>query len=560
MKTTYTYDHYFLYEEIMDIIHHFEDVCPMIISHEVLLTTPDNHDMVAVTLTNKATGAALSKPAFYIDGNHHAGEVTGSMAAMHTLDVLCTNYGTDEGITKLLNSSVVYIIPRVSMDGAETYLTTPYSLRSVNRPYINEKEGLYQEDIDGDNVIRMMRIKSGSGAWKKDPDNPDMVARRLPDDVEGDFYDIYSEGMIDEFDGVTMKVKEPLWGLDFNRNYPFGWFAEARQPGAGAYPLSNPENKAVVEFVLAHPNIGGVATHHTSGGVILYPPGTKPEFKAPFEDMKIFKEIGQMGTQEMGYPTVNIFDSFMIDQENYSSGAFDDWCYQDQGIYAYTIELWDLNSKIGMPTDWNKRKWPTIDEAMGKMAKVIEWCKENNPEAFMPWTPVIHPQLGEIEIGGFNYKFVFQNPPGHLLGEEVEKTTKFMLRFAKVMPKLAIEETTVNKVAEGVYEIKAKVANHGYLPSYISKEAKSLKVDKPVVASLSGNVEFVSGKAESEIGDLAGYSLTRTGAHFYGNIATQTSEPCVKEVSWIVKGAEGTELTLTVSQPKMGTTFTNIEL
>ena len=190
----------------MDIIHHFEDVCPMIISHEVLLTTPDNHDMVAVTLTNKATGAALSKPAFYIDGNHHAGEVTGSMAAMHTLDVLCTNYGTDEGITKLLNSSVVYIIPRVSMDGAETYLTTPYSLRSVNRPYINEKEGLYQEDIDGDNVIRMMRIKSGSGAWKKDPDNPDMVARRLPDDVEGDFYDIYSEGMIDEFDGVTMKV------------------------------------------------------------------------------------------------------------------------------------------------------------------------------------------------------------------------------------------------------------------------------------------------------------------------------------------------------------------
>lgn len=52
----------------------------------------------------------------------------------------------------------------------------------------------------------------------------------------------------------------PYGGLDFNRNYPFGWFHESRQAGAGAYPLSNPENKAVVDFVLAHHNIGAVAT------------------------------------------------------------------------------------------------------------------------------------------------------------------------------------------------------------------------------------------------------------------------------------------------------------
>ena len=142
MHTTFSYDHYYLQDEIESNIKALSEKYPDIFAYEYLLETQDKHHVIAVTLTNKATGAACDKPAFYIDGNTHAGEVTGMMAAMHTMDVLATNYGSDERVTFILDNMAVYIIPCVSPDGSQTYLTTPYTLRSVNRPYYEHETGL----------------------------------------------------------------------------------------------------------------------------------------------------------------------------------------------------------------------------------------------------------------------------------------------------------------------------------------------------------------------------------------------------------------------------------
>ncbi len=324
-----------------------------------------------------SNGDPKSKPAYYIDGNTHAGEVTGSIAAMHTIDYLLTNYGKEKLATDILDRFTIYVIPRISPDGVEVYLNTPYTLRSVDRAYLtqNQDKGVYQEDIDNNGVIAMMRFVSDDGVWVKDEDNPVGMKKRSPDDMDGIFYHVYPEGLI-EGDIDPLYPAKPLWGLDFNRNYPFGWFSENRQPGAGKYPLSNPETKAVVDFVLEHNNIGAVATHHTSGGIILYPPGTSPSKNASKKDMTFFKEIGAMASEEMGYGCINIFDSFFEDQNEYSSGSFDDWCYQTRGILAYTVELWDLESRAGC-----KPRWPaeptlkTMKEKLEDLAKVYDWIK-----------------------------------------------------------------------------------------------------------------------------------------------------------------------------------------
>ncbi|MBQ5555358.1 MAG: zinc carboxypeptidase, partial [Erysipelotrichaceae bacterium] len=181
----------------------------------------------------------------------------------------------------------------------------------------------------------MMRIKTPYGAWKKAKDDPAIMELRSPSDSEGDFYDICPEGMLENFDGdENLKTRKEAWGLDFNRNFPYGWFPEPRQDGAGDYPLSNVETKAIVDFVLAHPNIGGAAIGHTSGGIILYPPGTRASEKVPADDIKILKAIAEMGEEELGYKPLNIFDSFISSQEAYDSGALDDWMYETQGIPA----------------------------------------------------------------------------------------------------------------------------------------------------------------------------------------------------------------------------------
>ncbi len=551
MKTTFKYDHYFLYEEIKDILEHFTKAYPDLIDLEVNCVTEEGRNQYLAILSNKKTGNYMDKPGWYLDGNIHAGEVTASMCAMHTIDYLLSNYESDKEVKKILDEMCIYVIPRVTPDGAETYLTTPYTLRSVNRITSEEKGGIDEKDLDEDGVIRMMRIKTPYGAWKKDAEDPDLMKLRDPSDREGDFYDIYPEGILEGYDeSENLKVKKDVWGLDFNRNFPYGWFPEPRQSGAGKYPLSNIETKAIADFVISHPNIGGAAIGHTSGGIILYPPGTKASEKSPSYDIKILKAIARMGEEELGYKPLNIFDSFLSSQEFYDSGALDDWMFETQGIPAYTMEFWDLASKAGVPVKWGEKR-DDPEEGLKRFAAVLKWVKENAPKYFMSWKKIKHPDFGEVEIGGFNYKFTHQNPPEHLLINELENDTKFNIRFIKAMPKLVIDSIKCEKVSEDVYRIETIVGNQGYLSTSLTDTAVINDYAKPVKVSLEG-AEIVNGKKETEIKELQGYSKTQTGVYYYGNISTDQNASARKKLSWIIKAKPGDVITIQAKQPKAG--------
>ncbi len=560
MKTTFQYDHYYKYDELEKNLKYFSEKYPELCDLESICVTEENRNVYAMTITNKKTGAALDKPAFHIDGNTHAGEVTGSMAAMHAIDVLLTGYGEDKVITKILDRMTIYVVPRISPDGAETYLTTPYSIRSVNRVHNPEKGGIRSEDLDGDGVIRMMRIPTPYGAWKKDKDDSSIMAKRDPGDADGEFYDIYAEGNFEAFDGdENLKEKKEDWSLDFNRNYPYGWFPENRQAGAGKYPLSNPETKAMADWVIEHPNIGGVSTNHTSGGIILYPPGTRPSTAVSEKDINQFIEIANMGKEELGYEPLNIYDSFISDPANYDSGAFDDWCYQSQGIVAYTVELWDLAKRVGVPLVWNARNKESAQDELKRFVACMKWVKENAPEYYEDWKPFHHETFGDVEIGGFNFKFSQQNPPESFLNGVLEQMTRFMIRFAQSMPRLTIDTLTSEKVSDDIYKVTAVVGNLGYLPTNLTEEAKKLNISKEVEVTISGG-KIVSGLEKTKIGNLEGYGSTSTGTNFYGNISTDYNAKARKKLTWVVQAKSGTEITVSCAQEKSGKASKTITL
>ncbi len=560
MKTTFQYDHYYKYDELEKNLKYFSDKYPELCDLESICVTEENRNVYAMTITNKKTGAALDKPAFHIDGNTHAGEVTGSMAAMHAIDVLLTGYGEDKVITKILDRMTIYVVPRISPDGAETYLTTPYSIRSVNRVHNPENGGIRSEDLDGDGVIRMMRIPTPYGAWKKDKDDSGIMAKRDPGDADGDFYDIYVEGNFEAFDGdENLKEKKEDWSLDFNRNYPYGWFPENRQAGAGKYPLSNPETKAMADWIIEHPNIGGVSTNHTSGGIILYPPGTRPSTAVSEKDINQFIEIANMGKEELGYEPLNIYDSFIADPANYDSGAFDDWCYQSQGIVAYTVELWDLAKKVGVPLVWNARNKESAQDELKRFVACMKWVKENAPEYYEDWKPFHHETFGDVEIGGFNFKFSQQNPPESFLNGVLEQMTRFMIRFAQSMPRLTIDTLTSEKVSDDIYKVTAIVGNLGYLPTNLTEEAKNLNISKEVEVTISGG-KVISGLEKTKIGNLEGYGSTSTGTNFYGNISTDYNAKARKKLTWVVQAKSGTEITVSCVQEKSGKASKTITL
>lgn len=558
MKTTFQYDHYLLYEELKKDLEYFASTYPQFCQLTVNCVTVEKRNQYAVTLTNQKIGDALSKPGWYLDGNIHAGEVTSSMCAMHTIDYLLTNYDSDPTCKKMLDEQTIYVIPRVSPDGAEKYLSSAYMLRSAPRDYLSKEGGVKPQDLDGDGVIRMMRIPTPYGAWKKDPDNEGSMVLRLPSDTEGTFYDIYPEGVMEHYEGdENLKQKKANWGLDFNRNFPLGWFPDSRQPGAGEYPLSNPENKAIVDFVLAHPNIGGAAIGHTSGGLLLYPPGTRPSKSAPAKDIASFQAIAEMGVQELGYLPMNIFDSFMSDQDHYDSGALDDWLYQSQGIPAYTMEFWDVATKSGVPREWNGKP-EDPKKSLDRFNAILKWVKVNAPECYSDWQEYDHPYFGKVELGGYNMKFTVQNPPQKFLKEECEHDTKFNLRFAKAMPHLTMESVVSEKLSENLYRVTALVGNLGYLPTNLTDEAISLKVDHPVILTIEGG-EVVEGKQVIEIGNLSGYSRTLTG-YGYGSLTTMENASAKKKISWIVKGKPGNTFVVKAASEKAGTAEKTIQL
>ena len=559
MKSTFRYDHYWKYEELSENLKALAEKYSVLCTLYSLAKTPEGRDIWCAEVTDPETGSCAEKPAYYVDGSTHAGEVTGSMSAVYFLDYLLTNSESSDEVKKLLKEYAFYFIPRISPDGGEYYLTTPNRVRSVNRsyPYEQELDGLHAADMDGDGCIRSVRVRSPYGLWKISPRDPRLMVHRRPDETEGEFYNVYTEGEISGFDGVHVSEAPSPYGNDFNRNYPIAWGPESTQKGAGLYPLSNIETKTVADFIIAHKNIGSVITFHTSGGMFLYPPGFIPSKKAFPEDMAQYHAMGKIATEETGYPVVNLFDEYTPEGEDISSGAMDDWCHFDRGIPAFTIECWDATVRAGIPHVWPMPSSVSEEEQEEQMEKLVNWSdRELDGEGFKPWTPGVHPQLGEVEYGGFDYKYVFQNCPPKFLLQEVEKHTRYMLRAVKLLPKLAIDRVSIKQLAEGLFRIEAVVGNRGYLSTFLTKEAVKLGVDVPVTVSI--NTPDIDGQTSRKIGHLDGRAAVDSWFSTYGMSQALSNQQ--KSVSFTVSAPAGTPVTITACCPSGGTVSVTKEL
>ena len=233
------FDRFYGYDELTEILQGWADEGPELCALESIGKSHEGRDIWLATITNTETGPALEKPALLIEANIHAVEVTGATAALHLINRLLSEYGSDERVTRALDTRAFYVVPRLNPDGAELALAErPRFIRSSTRPWplVEELDGLYEEDLDGDGRILMMRVRDPNGSWRAHPEEPRLMVRRDPDEEGGEYFRMLWEGRIRNYDGVTIKIAPPLEGLDLNRNFPMEWAVEAEQRGAGPYP------------------------------------------------------------------------------------------------------------------------------------------------------------------------------------------------------------------------------------------------------------------------------------------------------------------------------------
>lgn len=556
------FDRYYRYAELTTLLQAYAGEYPQLVSLASIGKSYEGRDIWLVTVTNTGTGLAEEKPALWVDGNIHASEVSPSTACLYALHKFVTQYGSDAQITHCLDTRAFYICPRVNPDGAEWALADkPKIVRSSTRPYPFDEDplgGLVSEDMDGDGRMLQMRVIDPNGQWKAHPDEPRLLIRRDPTERDGTYYRVLPEGRVDDYDGVTITPQPRKEALDLNRNFPFEWRQEYQQYGAGPYPTSEPEVHALVEFIARHRNITGGISFHTFSGVLLRPYGTKADDGMPPEDLWTFQKIGEKGTQITGYPAISVFHDFKYHPKEVITGVFDDWLYDHLGMYAWTVEIWSPQQQARIENykfiDWF-REHPIEDDL-----KLLKWSDEAlGGKGYVDWYAFGHPQLGQVELGGWDNLYAWRNPPPQFLEKEIAPFADWLLWCLLISPQLELYEAKATPIGDGTYQVRLVVHNTGWLPTYLSQKALEKQVTRGIVyeITLPEGATLKSGKAREVLGQLEGRAYTPSGTSGWG-LGGATSDRLKAE--WVIHAPQGGEVSLIAKHDRAGVVRVKLDL
>lgn len=528
-KLALNFDRYYQYAELTEFL---ETACreyPDLARLESIGRSFEGRDIWLLTITQQEQRCPEDKPAIFVDGNTHAPEVTGTMVCLYLIEQLLKKYQQDDTVTYLLDTRTFYIVPRVNPDGAERFLTSPDIIYRTSRPnpdFYREPNHLYPCDVNGDGELLTMRVKDPNGTHRVSELDERLMIPREPGEIGATYYMLYPEGSIHAYDGGEIRLGKSPWSADVNRNFPAHWSPE--QDGSGPYPVSEPETRALVEFITSHPNIATLQSYHTRGGIILRPSAYSPDDALDPDDIRLFETIGRLGSDLTGYPVMSIYHGFTQDPKQARRGVSLDWAYEHEGLLAYSIELWDKYAQAGIAAKEQQQNEPIPEE---DQVALLRWTDEEELNAFVDWHEFDHPQLGRVELGGFKQKTFDINVPFTFLSSECEKNVRFLVRQALVTPCLELFGPQVRQVEAHTYRITLDIQNTGYLPTHVTQQALKNGRVKPVEVTLDGvGFEYVEGAKVQVLGHLGGYGQGgRRG--FSGPTGHR------RRVSWVVKGA-----------------------
>ncbi len=491
-------------------------------------------DIWCLTITDFKKGNPDSKPGMYIDGNIHSNEVQGSEFSLYTAWYLTETFADTKFVQELLADKVFYIVPTINPDGRDSYFHEPNtgsSPRSGVIPVDNDRDGLVDEDgyddLDGDKQILSMRRKNPNGRFRVDPADPRRMIQVGPDE-KGDYEFLGLEGKDNDGDGL---VNEDGYTFEYdpNRDWGWGWQPNYIQGGAYKYPFSLPENRAVMEFVMKHPNIAAAQSYHNAGGMILRGPGDPNDLVTyNQQDLQVYDVIAKKGEELIpGYRYLAVYKDLYA-----AYGGELDWFYGSRGIYTYSNELWTQYLMFNKDADPDNNAQYNFDRYL--LFK----------DAFVDWHEYDHPQYGKIEIGGFKKNFGRAHP-GFLLEADAHRNMSFIIYHCYHTPKLIVDTLIEKDLGDGLKEVTAVIVNKRIMPTHSSQDLK-FKIERPDYITLSG-ATVIAGM----IVDNADLNLTTEQKTNPATVAVRNIPGLgVVKVRWIIQG--GGKYTVTVDSKKGG--------
>jgi len=478
-KVEVAWNRYYDWKEIGDICNRLSEAYPDLIQFSSIGKSVEGKAIYLLTVTNFEKGKAHRKPAMYIDGNIHSNEIQGAEVALYTAWYLAENNAQVPWIADLLEFKTFYIIPTINPDARDYFIheaNTPHSPRSGMKPRDDDGDGSFDEDgfddLDGDGNIVMMRRKNPNGRWKPDEGDPRSMVR-APIDEKGSFELIGWEGIDNDGDG---SVNEDGPGYyDPNRNWGWNWEPAYVQHGADQYPFSLPETRAVSDFVIDHPNIGGAQSYHNAAGMILRGPGGENDQETyNSQDLEKYDFLGKLGEEIIpGYKYLVVYKDLYP-----AYGGELDWFYGARGIFTFTNELWTA-------FDYFRRTEGKNQSFFGSRKDVYRFDKLLLfGEGMVEWKKVKHPQYGDIEIGGVKKAWT-RTAPSFLIEDMCHRNMAFTLFHAYHLPQITVDSMNVENLAGGLRQIDVIIRNDRVLPTRSDHEINN-KITRPDIVSIDG--------------------------------------------------------------------------
>ena len=468
-KVKVLWNRYNTYEGVVKICNEIAKAYPSLARVESIGKSYEGRDIIALTITDFSAGKPEDKPGFYIDGNIHSNEIQGTEIALYTAWYLTESYGHITFISDLLKNKVFYILPTINPDARNNYMlevNSVHSPRSGMIPFDDDRDGLTDEDgyddLDGDGHLVMMRRKTPYGNMRSDPDNPNRM-RPVEIGEFGDYEMLGYEGLDNDGDGRVNE--DPAGSYDPNRDWSFNWQPVTIQGGAMPFPFYAPENKAIRDFVIAHPNIAGAQSYHNSGGMILRGPGQEVYLETyDREDELVYNTVGQKGQKMIpGYRFLLLWrDLYPV------YGGEIDWFYGARGIYTFSNELFTnylYFGKENLPREESQKQQYDFDRYL------------LFGDAFIPWKEFDHPNYGKIELGGFRKNFG-RPEPGFLLESEAHRNMAFTIYHASHTPTLSIDSIIIKNAGNGLQEVSVCIVNSSLSPTR-SGQNRKYNIDPP---------------------------------------------------------------------------------
>ncbi|MGB2861784.1 MAG: M14 family metallopeptidase [Sedimentisphaerales bacterium] len=461
------------------------------------------------------------RPAMLVVAGIEGSDLIGCTAAVTWVEHLVEQYQDDADITKLLQTTTIYIVPRLNPDAAEHFFADlKLETSSNHKPVDDDHDGLLDEDgpedLNNDGLITWMRIEDPEGEYILDPKDDRLLLKADHLKSEVGAWRYLREGVDNDHD--ERWNEDGQGGVNFNRNFPYGYkfFAE----DAGIHPVSEVETRALADFVIEHPNIALVVTYGSADNLSKAPEGAEPAGRRePMteihqDDAGYYRVMGEFCREALGLEKE--LEGTLV------PGAFSDWMYYHRGRLSLAARAWSPAVAVEISEaaeekeeqdsesereENNKGEDAKDDEDKRNQQerKELKWFDEHAPEAFVEWQPFEHPDFPgrRAEVGGYR-PFALTNPPAEMVDEIADKHAGFLTKAAQRLPRIGVRKIECRHLGRSVYEVEIQVENTGFLPTVLEHGRTTREVHPTRLVMELDDESFLSGSRITNLPAIRG--------------------------------------------------------